>query len=244
MGYDVTIFTSNSSHATDALPQFSGRFKEEIIDGIRTFWLNIMSPTSSSGMSRVISWFMFEWTIFRLPKGQMKKPDVVIVSSLSILSVWSGLFYSWKYKTKFIFEVRDIWPLSGIKLGGISKWNPLMVFLAITEKLGYKYSDSIIGTMPNLVSHVNNVSPNNIKKVVCIPQCYDEQFYKSEQSRLEQDFVDKYIRTEIFTICYAGTISNNNPLNQLFDSVKGLNCRVLVVGSGKEKLSLEVEYED
>jgi len=47
------------------------------------------------------------------------KPEVVIASSLSLLSVLRVVVLS-KYGAKFVFEVRDIWPLTAIVLGGYS----------------------------------------------------------------------------------------------------------------------------
>jgi len=241
-GNDVTIITSNSSHMTNALPQFKEDSFEEFIEGVRTIWLNIPTSKSSNGLKRIISWFLFELHVLKLPKNNLPKPDTVIISSLSLLSVWSGLYFSWKYKAKFIFEVRDIWPLSGIKLGNISKWNPLMMFLGVSERIGYKYSDLIVGTMPNLVAHVKNTSPNYADKVITIPQVYDKEFYENEQEALPQTFIDKYLNGNNFIICYAGTVSSNNPLNQLLDAAQGLNCTVLIVGEGKEKNRLINQY--
>ena len=63
-----------------------------------------------------------------LPKKKLQKPDVIIVSSLSPLPIVSAYFWSKKYKAKLLFEVRDIWPLSLIEIGGFSKLNPLVLF--------------------------------------------------------------------------------------------------------------------
>jgi hypothetical protein len=60
-GFEVTIFTSNSSHLTDRLPQFKrGRMLEEI-NGVKTVWLKVLKTAESSSASRVLSWIHFEW---------------------------------------------------------------------------------------------------------------------------------------------------------------------------------------
>ena len=79
---------------------------------------------------------------------------MIIVSSLSILTLLNGLYLKRKYNCKLIFEIRDIWPLSAIEFGGFDKKNIFIKLLKFVEYLGYKYSDHIVGTMPNLGKHV------------------------------------------------------------------------------------------
>ena len=45
--------------------------------------------------------------------------------------------------------------------------------LGFIEKLGYKFSDIIIGTMPNLTEHVNNLGIDG--QAFCIPMGIDEE---------------------------------------------------------------------
>src|SRR5690606_30827097 len=43
---------------------------------------------------------------------------------------------------------------------------------------------------------------------------------------------------------YAGAISFNNPLDQLLDAAKNLNCEVLIVGDGRDKKRLIEKYSN
>ena len=76
------------------------------------------------------------------------------------------------WNTHEIFEIRDIWPLTLTEEGGFSKFNPLIFGLGFIEKLGYKYSDIIVGTMPNLEEHVAEVIGYK-RKVSCVPMGLD-----------------------------------------------------------------------
>lgn len=243
-GHNVTIFTSNSSHLSDSLPTFKGLFFREFIDGIETFWINVFSPNNSGGFSRILSWIMFEFKLFLIPKKSLNKPDVIIVSSLSIFSIISGWYYSKRYKTKLILEIRDIWPLSAMELGGYSKWHPLMLFMSRLEKLGYNSSSQIVGTMPNLVAHVENVAPKNSDKVVCIPQCYDEEFYSEEQEKLSKDYCETHFSSEKFKIFYSGTINLNNPLDYIIQAVSDLDVELFIVGNGNRRFYYEESYKN
>jgi glycosyltransferase involved in cell wall biosynthesis len=237
-GHEVYVFTSNSNHLTDKLPLFKGKSFLEKINGVHAIWLNTfkVKKGNSSSLLRILSWFHFEWQLLTSRKKEISKPDVVIVSSLSLLSVLSGLYFSKKYKSKFIFEVRDIWPLSLMELGNYSKFNPFIFFLSVIEKLGYKKADTIVGTMPNLKEHVNNVIGNN-DKCYCIPQGFSQDFYNN-QDVLDQDYIEKYIPSDTFIIAYAGTISVNNPIDVLIESARKLKefpIAFVIIGEGNKK---------
>lgn len=245
--HEVCVFTSNSNHLTDQLPVFNDKkvFYEEI-NGVKTYWLNTIKVKkgSSSSVLRILSWIHFELQLFSLPKKNILKPDVIIVSSLSLLTVISGLFFSRKYKAKFIFEVRDIWPLSLIELGGYSKWNPFIFILGWVEKIGYKKADAIVGTMPNLQAHVKNTIGGTVK-CFTIPQGYSPEFYE-KQEFLDSSYIEQYIPQDVFVVMYAGTINNNNPIEVLLESAKLLineSIYFLIVGEGNNKENLIEKYK-
>ena len=73
----------------------------------------------------------------------------------------------WRYSSKLVFEVRDIWPMVLVENGGFSKFNPFVIGLQVIEWLGYKFSDEIVGTMPRLDIHVEKVI--NAKKCNLYP---------------------------------------------------------------------------
>ena len=239
-GHDVTIFTSNNNHITDNLPQFDGKYYREDIEGVNTIWLNTFKAKRSSGLSRILGWLHFEWQLFSVYKKDIKKPDVVIASSLSLLTVINAFFFSKRYGAKFIFEVRDIWPLSAIELGGYSKFNPFIILLFFIEKFGYKKAKAIVGTIPNLGEHVQNIIGSR-EKCFCIPQGLSLDFYKESQN-INQDYIERYIPKGKFIVGYAGTINTNNPLETLIDAANILQehteIHFIIVGKGdmKEKL--------
>ena len=246
-GHEVYLFTSNSNHLTDKLPVFKGRTLFEMIHGVKTYWLNTLhiKKGDSSSFKRMLSWFHFEMLFFFLKKSTIKTPDVIIVSSLSLLSVLNGLYYSWKFNAKFIFEVRDIWPLSLKELKGLSSWNPLMLFLGSVEKLGYKYCDAVVGTMPNLIEHVQN-RIGKTDKCFTIPQGYSDEFYL-KQEKLDHNYIKSFVPSDSFIVIYTGTISRNNPIEVLLKSARQLeneSVSFLIVGEGNNKEFLKEKYKD
>jgi glycosyltransferase involved in cell wall biosynthesis len=149
-----------------------------------------------------------------------------------------GWILARRYKAKFIFEVRDIWPLSILILGRYSKYNPFIIYLTWLEKFGYKNADLIVGTIPNLIQHVRENCKINTK-CICIPQGVSLRFYEQEQVEINEEYLNNYIPKNKFIICYAGTINANNPLENLINAAKilSLNDKIhfIILGNGDRK---------
>ena len=96
--------------------------------------------------------------LLRLPKDALPEPDVVVVSSLSLLTVLNGLRLRRRYRCRLVFEVRDIWPLTSTRKVASAPATPLCSGLGAVERLGYRRADAIVGTMPNLGEHVEKVT--------------------------------------------------------------------------------------
>jgi glycosyltransferase involved in cell wall biosynthesis len=246
-GNDVTIISSNSSHLSDSFPQFTQSYMIESIEGVRAVWLNIFKSKSSSGITRILGWFLFDLKLLFFSKKSLPKPDVIIVSSLSLTTVLPGWILAKWFKCKFVFEVRDIWPMSAIVLGGYSKYHPFILYLSWLEKLGYRSANLIVGTIPNLAEHVNvNCKINT--KTISIPQGVSLAFFEQKSEPLEQEFIDKYIPKDKFIVCYAGTMNVNNPLDDLINAARILKHRddifFVLIGGGSNRLALQELSKD
>lgn len=243
-GHEVTIFTSNASHLTDQLPQFTGGRMIEEIHGVRTVWLKVLKTVKSSSAVRILSWLHFEWKVLITPKSQFKKPDVVIASSLSILSIISGFLMARYYRARFILEIRDIWPLSAMQLGGYTSNHPFIWLLGKLEKFGYRRADVVVGTMPNLIEHVQEVEPK-FKACVCIPQGIKEELLFAFEPLSEQ-YIKETFTPCTFKVAYAGTINANNPIEVLLEAVAKLpedeQVEAYILGSGSMLAMFKEKY--
>jgi glycosyltransferase involved in cell wall biosynthesis len=245
-GYNVRLIISNSSHLYSTLPEIEGRYLEHKNDNYNVTWINTLKYNKATSIRRFISWFWFEFFVMLLPiLKKYKKPDVIIASSLSIMSVLSGSFYKLFFKSKFIFEIRDIWPQTLIDLKGLSKRHPLIKLLSLVEKLGYKYSDVIVGTMPGLAEHVESVIGDS-SKVHFIPQGVSLDFYRNEQVNVGPDYLNKYIPKNKFIVLYAGTFGVAYALNHVISAAKILesqddNIHFVFLGNGLEEDKLKTQ---
>lgn len=243
LGYQCVIITSDSNQLAD-VPTLQTDYHIQEIDGVRLCWMRTMKYTVAKSLRRIMSWLDFEWSLWRLPKQQFPNPDVVIVSSLSLLTILNGFLIRARYNCRLIFEIRDIWPLTIIEEGGFSRWNPFVLGLGFIEKLGYRYADAIVGTMPNLGEHVANVLGYE-KQTYCIPMGVDENFLVASQP-LPDDYVIKYIPREKFIVAHVGTIGITNALDTFFECAQAMAddkyVHFLVVGDGNLRAYYENKY--
>jgi glycosyltransferase involved in cell wall biosynthesis len=182
-----------------------------------------------------------------MPLDDLPPPDVVVASSLSIFSVISGFFLSRKYGAKFVFEVRDIWPLVLVEEGGFKRWNPFVWALGLVEKFGYANSDAVVGTMPNLAPHVERILGRE-KNVYCVPMGIDDAQLRDSQE-IPPAYLQEYFPGEgKFIVCHAGSMGVTNALSTLIDCARLMRqdnrVHFLLVGDGYLKKRYQTECAD
>jgi len=237
-GHKVTIFSGSYSHLFGDLPKTKGLFTKENIDGIDYIWVKTPKYKSSKSIGRVLNMFVFMLVLFFFNIFKMRKPDEIIISSLSLFPILNAFIWSKIFKIKFIFEVRDLWPLTLIELGSISKKHPLVKVLGWFEKFGYKNAKYVVSVLPNAKEHMKKHGMNE-NKFRYIPNGISE---KNEPEELSQKIKDK-IPKDKFIIGYTGTLGIANALEYLVDTAilmkENTNIHFVLVGNGGEKEQLK-----
>jgi len=243
MGHRVAIITSDSNQLVDP-PHFDGGYLIQDVDGMQLCWVRTMKYSVAKSARRILSWLHFEWRLLWLPQQLLPKPDVVVVSSLSLLTVLNGLWWRVRYKCRLVFEVRDIWPLTITEEGGFKPSNPFVWGLGLIERLGYKYADAIVGTMPNLGAHVHQVLGYS-KSVHCIPMGVDATMFASPEP-LPAGYVDTYLPKGKFVVAHVGSIGITNALDTFLQCAQAMqdqpNIHFLVVGDGDLRQIYQQQY--
>jgi glycosyltransferase involved in cell wall biosynthesis len=188
----------------------------------------------------VLSWFIFSFLLLFYPSGRKNLPGIIVVSSLSLVSVINGLFLKLRSpKSQFIFEIRDIWPLTLTDIGGYSRYNPLVLLLGWIEKAGYRKADNIVATMPRADLHIRNRIGSDFN-FTCIPQGLD--LYNADSDTELTDEERKMIFPDGgFIIGYAGALGRSNSLDTLVNSARIINdmgirnIYFILLGDGSEK---------
>lgn len=244
-GNHVVVVSSDSNNLVD-IPVLRGKVTVLESNGVKIVWLRTMKYSVAKSLRRILSWFHFEWNLFWLDKSKLERPDVVIISSLSLFTIINGLLLRLKYKCLLVFEVRDIWPLTIVEEGGFSDKNILIKGLSWLERLAYRKADIIVGTMPNLAAHVRKVLGHD-RPVYCIPMGVSQE-HLSDVVELSTDYAERYLSNDKFKIVHAGTIGITNALDVLFAAAEAMqehsDIEFVIVGDGALKQSYVNQYGD
>ncbi len=235
-GSEVTIFSGSFSHLFSKPPKVNSSFTKESIDGINYLWVKTPKYEVSKSFKRLLSMLIFSLKLFLFNPFSLKKPDVIIISSLSLFPILNAYLWSKILKCQLIFEVRDIWPLTLIELGNVSKYNPLVLILGAIEKLGYKKADYVVSLLPKAKEHMLQKGLNS-EKFIYIPNGIDLQELQHPEP-LPQKVIDQ-IPQNRFIVGYAGALGIANALEYFLEAAvllqKHDKIHFVLVGNGSEK---------
>ena len=235
-GYKVTLISGSYSHLFSTLPKVEGNFTKENIDGVDYIWVKVPSYKSSKSIGRIWNMLYFAWKLNFLKEIELSH---ILVSSPSLFPVKIGYKLAKKFNTKFLFEVRDIWPLTLVELSSLSYSNPLIKLMHYYEKFAYKNSDKVISLLPTAREHYEMQGMNS-DKFVYLPNGIE---VKEKKVKPLSNTVLNKIPKDKFTIAYSGTVGIANNLDYLIDVANELKDNreidFIILGDGGEKIRLK-----
>ena len=237
LGHSVTIVASSYVHTRFNNPDVKGGlYTEEYIDGIRYLWIKTprYDPDKNAGRAINILTFSFLTRFLALP---LEGPDVIVSTSHHTLAIFPAIKLARQYSSELIYEVRDLWPLSLIEIGGISPRNPFIRLLQYAEDLSYKSCDKIVSLMPYAKDYMISRGMSS-DKFIYIPNGFDDS-EKSEESfelpDIHQKAIERFKQGDSFIVAYTGNFGDANEVGALISSLpfcENKKIVLLLVGKG------------
>jgi len=243
LGYTVYIISASYMHLFKILPNVRGSYTFEEIDGINYLWLKVPKYGESTDKKRVFKWFVFSTKLLNLPLKQMKRPDFIIASPMAPFLTIPAYRLAKKFDVKFIYEIKDIWPLSIIELGNISANNPLIKMMSWCEKFAVKKANIIVSSLQNYGEHLQNDLFIN-KDFIWVNNGINIE--EMQNIKALPKSIKKLIPKNKFIVGYTGTIGIANTIDTFCQVAKKMQKNIdilfVVVGDGKEKANLINRY--
>jgi glycosyltransferase involved in cell wall biosynthesis len=240
-GHHVFILAANNSHLRKKKIKINKSFEKQDIDGIKYIW--VKTPEyNGNGVSRVLNIFSFVFKSFLNAKKLAKeiKPDIVIGSSTYPIDNYTARRIAKLSGAKHIYEVHDLWPLSPMELGKMSKYHPFILIMQHGENFAYKHCDAVISMLPNTKEHMQNHGLD-FKKWHYVPNGINPEEWEnpSDIPDTHKNILENLKNENKTIIGYAGGHAISNALDTLIKAAEILNenkkIHFVLVGDGVEK---------
>ena len=245
LGHAATVVAASRSHLRVEQPNFDGAILEEEIDGVHYVWLRT-PDYRGNGFRRVLNMLAFVAQLRRFRKrlAEQCRPDAVIASSTYRFEAYSARAIARRRRAPLIYEVRDLWPLTQIELGGMSPWHPFIMVMQRAENFAYRSADHVVSTLPAAEEHLRRHGLRE-GRFTYIPNGIDVQQWRSQQAPLPAEHaraIEELRGQGRFLVGYAGTHGHGNSLETLIDAaaiLKEQPVGFVLVGQGPEKERLQ-----
>lgn len=240
-GHSVRIVAASFAHTRNHQPETQGTVTREWRDGVDYAWLK--TPTyHGNGLGRIRNMLAFVAQLYRrlpaLTAGW--RPDVVIASSTYPLDYYPARWIARKHGAKVVFEVHDLWPMSPMELGRMSKFHPFIAVMQAAEDAWCRTCDFVVSILPKADLHLatRGLPPGRFAHV---PNGINLEEWSHPDTTLP-DAHTAYLAskrgTGRFILGYAGAHGVANALDPLVDAMALLKDQpidLVLVGKGPER---------
>lgn len=235
-GWTATIIAASTEYKTGRQRLMDGETSRlEEFDGVPFLWLRA-GDYKGNGADRVRNIYDYTRAVLKQDNlARLKRPDVIIGSSVHPLAAWAGRRLARRYNVPFIFEVRDLWPQTLIDMGRLSRNHPLTFALQYLEKSLYRSASRIIVLLPRASDYIEPLGISK-DKIVWISNGAEIEDFQPQAAAGSNDR---------FTLMYFGAHGSANGLDNVIramrlvqDHPQGGRMMLRLIGDGPLKPAL------
>lgn len=236
LGHTVTIVAASFSHIRQVQPRVHRRVTEENIDGIRYIWAKTPTYSPASKVGRVISICSFTVQCSFVLRT-IEHADLVICSSHHPFAIHPARMLAKKSGARLVFEVRDLWPLTLIELGGASPRHPFIRLMQWSEDYAYRVADKVVSVLPRAADYMHGHGmvldkflyiPNGIE--LSAAESHEELPDAHKQKLLELKASGQLL------VGYAGKVGLSNVLGPFLEAISKCeddSIHAIILGDGE-----------
>lgn len=229
-GHNITILTALPNYPTGKLYKgYKNFFQKDLVNGIRTYRAFIYPTKSTNFIKRLLNYFSFVISSFFVGLF-LSKNDVIVTESPPLFLGITGFILSRIKKSKWVFNISDLWPASVAELGLIDK-NSFQYRISIKmESFLYKKAAIVTGQSETILNNINERYPKI--NTYLLSNGVDIKKYPVEPKQY----------TPSIRIIYAGLHGLAQGLDQIITAAREFqrepNIEFVLIGDGPEKANL------
>jgi glycosyltransferase involved in cell wall biosynthesis len=228
----VDVITALPNYPTGRIfPGYRGKlWYSESIDGItvKRYWL--YASNSANASKRILNMISLSATMFFSLRYLIRnRPTIIVVNSPPLTVGLTGVFLAKFLRARVITNVSDIWPMTALELGSISKGR-LYSLLEKIETYLYRCSDAIMTQSEETRRHV-------------LAQFPDKKTFLYRNLDYTSVFASQYptMQTKPRKIVYAGLLGVAQGVYEISKQIDFRSAEVEfhIYGDGNERVSIE-----
>lgn len=239
--YNVEILTTEPTYPTRSIYENKDFWDDSALnDDVNIHRIHIRNRKySRSIFNRLIYYIemLVRMVFFILTTS--RKYDVVFVTSPPIFVALVGVIAKWKFKAKFILDIRDLWPES---LRGVNVFNHkyIIAFFNIIEYYLYKSANSIIINSLGFKQHLIENRKVDSNKISYLPN-------SAMNFELKVNVDKEEGKSKGFKVIYAGNIGlaqDSDLLLQIAEELNRHEIELTIIGYGINRKRLFSKLKD
>ena len=222
-GYQVEVLSATKPNQKE---------KPKDYEGIKIKWINCPSGNNLNFRKRIFSFlkFMLVSTYYSC----IKKYSLIYCTSTPLTVGFPALIARIFRKTRFIFEVRDVWPEIPIAMVIIK--NKFLIKSLKFFHFTHKYSDKVITLSTDMKSEIMNY--NIDEKKILVAENGSRSIYFNKNVLSKKDFlISNNLNLDAKLLIYPGSFGYVNDLSYIIELAALFNDEIcfLLVGDGIDK---------
>lgn len=248
-GYNVVVIASSFSHFTHSYINNDSMYISRVNENVTYVYLKTTKYTENSGKERLCNMLSFHRIVVKKMKviaEECGAPDVVNGCSVHPFAWTAAYAVSKKFNSKFVVEVRDLWPEVWVLSGKKSRYSPMVIGAGMLEKWVYRRAEEIIYSMSKGHEYISGKLGINKSKTHLIGQPMDcERFdlNASKNFELVPEETREFMK-DSFICTFAGYYMTYEGIYTMLEVAKKIQekklpIKMVFVGSGEEKKGMQ-----
>ena len=247
-GHKVTVLTGFPNHPTGVLhPGYRRRFRRlvcrEEVDGVEVVRTWLLPTPNRKARERALSALTF--LLSSCVTGLfLRRRDVIIATSPQLLVGLTGWWLAKVRRSRFVFEVRDLWPESIAATGSLRSGSLLVRGLRRLARFLYRSCDHVAVVTPAFKEELVARYGVPEQKISVVENGVEADLFSPEGTRF--DLEGPVVRVSVvgphaeFVVSYIGTLGVAHRLETVLEAAGRLQqvlpeALFLLVGEGAEK---------